>query len=218
MALKRPDTCTGCPLHDKSVHGFCPDKLVSNPEYVVYGEAPGKNELIKAEPFVGDAGFVLKNWLMKAVPQMQIASEKNRIAYQNVLHCLPPMAQGRPYPKGKERVEAEAHCAQYRSEPQAKVVILCGEVPQRFFFSKELDAEDAEDRQLGHDVKGVMGRIGRVYEKDGKRYVFAPHPAYILRQPALVQHGQMSLRIATSEDKLVDIDYTPWDRAMEELS
>ena len=216
--VPRPSTCFGCPLHNKSVPGFCPDKPVSNPDYTIYGEAPGKNEITQATPFVGDAGFVLKNWLMKVVPPLQIANEKNKISYQNVLHCLPPMSQGRPYPKGKERIEAEAHCAQYRTVPEANTVILTGEVPQRFFFSNELEAEDAEDRQLGHDVKGVMGRIGRVYEKDGKRYVFAPHPAYILRQPALVQHGQMSLRIATSEDKLVDVDYAPWDRAMEELS
>ena len=215
--IQRSSGCSGCPLHTKSVPGFCPDKIVPNPEYVIYGEAPGKNELIQATPFVGDAGFVLKNWLMKAVPQLQIANEKNRIGYQNVLHCLPPMTQGRPYPRGKERVEAEAHCALYRTVPEAPVVILTGEVPQRFFFSKELEAEDAEDRQLEHELKGVMGRIGRVYERDGKRWVFAPHPAYILRQPALVQHGQAALQIAANTEKVAEVDYVDWDKAMGEL-
>lgn len=132
-----------------------------------------------------------------------------------VSNCLPPMTQGRPYPKGKDRVEAEAHCAQYREPPTAPVVILCGEVPQRFWFKEELEAEDAADKQLGHDLKGVMGRIGRVYEKDGKRWVFAPHPAYILRQPALVEHGQQALKIAANTEVAVEPTYWPWDEAME---
>ena len=100
---------------------------------------------------------------------------------------------------------------------ESKTIILCGESPQRYFFSEELADEDRVDRQLNHDVKGVMGRIGRVYEKDGKRWVFAPHPAYILRQPALVQHGQQALQIAANTERYVEPDYIPWNDAMEQF-
>jgi hypothetical protein len=62
-----------------------------------------------------------------------------------------------------------------------------------------------------------MGRIGREMEKDGKRYIFAPHPAFILRQPALVQHGQNSLKIAANVDKMKEPDYVKWDVALSEI-
>jgi uracil-DNA glycosylase family 4 len=218
MITSRPDTCTGCPLHTKSVPGFVPDKIVPNSDYCIVGEAPGKHELTASEPFVGDAGFVLKNWLMRAVPLLQLASERNKISYANVLHCLPPMTQGRPYPKGIEKAQAETCCTQYQQLGDAPVVILAGETPQRYFFKNELEAEDATDRQLGHDVKGVMGRIGRTYTRDGRTWVFAPHPAYILRQPALVEHGQRALAIAVGSDTILDVDYVGWDQALEQLN
>lgn len=203
-------------MHDKG-KGFVPDQLAPHADYILYGEAPGKNEIAEGKPFVGMAGFVLKNWLVRAVPQIQLAWERKKVSLMNTLRCLPPEVQGRAYPKGQERVDAERCCTQYRDMGTAQTVILFGDSPQRYFFKDELDAEDAVDRQLGHDSKGVMGRIGRVYERDGKRFVFAPHPAFVLRQPALVQHGQQALAIATNTEHTVAVDYMAWDRAMAEL-
>lgn len=214
--LKRPNTCFGCPLFDVG-RGFVPDKIAKNEEYCIFGEAPGKTEIEEGSPFVGKAGFVLRNWLIRAVPLLQMALEKDRVSFRNILHCLPPDNKGRPYPSGETKRLAEAHCEQHRSSITADTVILCGEVPQRFFFQETLDDEDASDRRLGRDVKGVMGRIGRVYERDSKRWVFAPHPAYILRQPALVMHGQEALKIASGVDKVITPDYVNWYSAMREI-
>lgn len=216
--LKKPSGCDGCPLKDKGV-GYCPDKPAKAPRFLVIGEAPGKNEVDKGEPFIGKAGFVLDNWLIRAVPTMRLAKEKGEISYANTLRCLPPEVQGRPYPKGEEKYLAEAHCRQYDQFPDTvHTVVLFGESPQRVWFREELEAEDASDRRLGREVKGVMGRIGREYTKDNKRWVFAPHPAYILRQPALVQHGQMALQIAANDTKAIEPDYISWDKALEELA
>lgn len=134
-----------------------------------------------------------------------------------VSNCLPPMTQGRPYPRGIEKAQAEACCSQYQQLGDAPTVILAGETPQRYFFGAELDAEDASDRKLGRDVKGVTGRIGRVIERDGRRWVFCVHPAYVLRQPSLVQHGQQALAIATGSDTIVEVDYVGWEQALEVL-
>jgi hypothetical protein len=92
------------------------------------------------------------------------------------------------------------------------------ESPQRAWFGPELDAEDSSDKRLGRSGKGVMGRIGREYERDDKRWVFAPHPAYILRQPAIVQHGQMALKIAANVDKVMAPTYIKWNTALEEIN
>jgi DNA polymerase len=198
---------------------FCKDKPAKRKaRYLFIGEAPGINEVGAGEPFVGKAGFVLKNWLMRAVGDIQLAEEKGEIMYANTLRCLPPEIQGRPYPKGEERLLAEAHCRQYDAFPDSvSTVVLFGDSPQRAWFREELDNEDASDKRIGRDLKGVMGRIGREYERDGKRWIFAPHPAYILRQPALVQHGQNSLKIAANTEQLVEPDYVKWDSAIEEL-
>ena len=217
--LQRPSTCAGCPLNTVSTPGFCPDKIPKDAEYLFFAEAPGKNEIAQAEPMVGSAGFVLKNWIMPAVLPIKIAYEKNKVGFANVLRCLPKEVQGRPYPKGKDKEEAERICRQYDNIPSSvHTVILCGEHAQRLFFKTELEAEDASDKRIGHELKGVTGRIGRVYERDGRRYVFSPHPAYILRQPALITHGQRALEISVGNDKLVEPSYLPWAMALEQLS
>ncbi len=218
--IPKPAGCDGCSLKDKGL-GFCPDKRAKRARFLFVGEAPGKNEIAgnKPEPFVGKAGFVLKNWLMRAVPDIQLAEERGEIMYANTLRCLPPEVQGRPYPKGEEKALAEAHCRQYDAFPtDIHTVVLFGDSPQRCWFGEDLIAEDASDKRLGRDAKGVMGRIGREYERDGKRYIFAPHPAFILRQPALVQHGQNSLKIAANTEKVLEPDVMKWDVAMGELN
>lgn len=216
--LQKPEGCNLCPLKDKGV-GFVPDKVAKRPRYLFLGEAPGKNEVTAGEPFVGKAGFALKNWLIRAVAHIQLAFDKGEITLGNTLRCLPPEIQGRAYPKGEERVQAEACCRQYDNfTDQIHTVVLFGDSPQRAWFKDELDAEDASDRRLGRDVKGVMGRVGREYHRDGKRFVFAPHPAFILRQPAIVEHGQRALNIAANTEKVVEPDYVPWADAIQELS
>lgn len=218
--INKPDTCVGCPLQQKG-QGFCPDKHAKRPaRYLFIGEAPGKNEIAgnDPQPFVGKAGFVLKNWLIRAVPEIQLAEEKGEIQYSNTLRCLPPEIQGRPYPKGEDKVLAEAHCRQYDTFPDtAHTVVLFGDSPQRVWFREELEEEDRAAKRLGRDAPGVSGRMGREYTKDGKRWVFAPHPAYILRQPALVQHGQNSLKIAANTEKAIEPDYVQWEYGLLEL-
>lgn len=219
MLLNKPSGCEGCPLRDKG-RGFCPDAIAKKvPKILFIGEAPGKNEIEQHEPFIGKAGFVLKNWLLAAVPYLKLALERGEVTVMNTLRCLPPEVQGRPYPKGEEKELAEAHCRQYDNIPDSiHTVVLFGESPQRHWFKTEMEQEDATSKQLGRDVKGVMGRIGRVYEKDGKRWVFAPHPAYILRQPALVQHGQMALKIAENTDKALEPEVVKWEDALSQIS
>lgn len=214
--LEKPPSCVGCPLHEKG-RGFVPDSIVENPDYVFIGEAPGENEIEQGKPFVGQAGAVLKNWLIWTIPELRLAYEKKKISICNTLRCLPPEIQGRAYPRGAEKEASEQHCSQYNNLGSAKTVVLFGESAQRRWFAKELEAEDQSDRRLGRDAKGVLGRVGRVYERDNRRWVFAPHPAAILRSPSLVEHGQIALKIAVNTDAVADIDYVPWNDAIKEL-
>ena len=216
--LVKPETCEGCSLY-ASGKGYCPDKIAPHARYVFWAEAPGRNEIIQHEPFVGKAGYVLKNWLMHAVLLFKVAFERGEITFANTLRCLPPEIQGRAYPRGEDRRLAEQHCRQYDpSLDGVETIVLFGEAPQRVWFDEELRLEDATDKRLGHDLKGVSGRIGREYLKGGKRWILAPHPAYILRQPALVAHGQAALKIAANQERVVDVEYVPWEAGMEALA
>jgi uracil-DNA glycosylase family 4 len=213
----KPAGCAECPLREKGL-GFVPDKVAPRPKYLFIGEAPGKNEVAESEPFVGKAGFVLKQWGVRAVGPMQLAMERGEVTLANTLRCLPPEVQGRPYPKGDEKLQAEACCSQYNQPLDAySTVVLFGESPQRRWFNEELTNEDASDKSLRRDLKGVGGRIGRVYERNGKRFVFAPHPAWVLRQPSLVQHLQESLKIAANTERMLAPDYLSWTNALQEL-
>jgi uracil-DNA glycosylase family 4 len=215
---QKPDGCNGCVLQ-ASGRGYVPDDVPAMAEIIIRGEAPARVECEVGRPFQGQAGFVLKEWLLKAVPELQVALEKGRVGFSNNLKCWPPEVSGRPYPTGDTKRASEEHCKQYTAWPSSvKTVILCGEHPQRQFFGPELEAEDLTDRQLGREPKGVMGRIGRVYERDGVRWVFAPHPAYILRQPALVGQGQEALRIAANTAKFEDPKVLAWLEAITELN
>lgn len=215
--ITKPNTCAECPLFEKG-KGFVPDKLATKgAQYVMVGEAPGKQEVAAGEPFIGQAGFVLKEWLIRAVPLLRLANEQGHITYANTLRCLPPEIQGRAYPRGEEKELAEKCCSQYDNLGEAHTVILLGENAQRKYFGPELESEDLSDRRIGRDVKGVMGRVGRVIERDGKRYIFAPHPAFILRQPSLAQHGQETMKIAANTEKMLEPDYLGWDSSIGEL-
>lgn len=216
--IKKPAGCSGCVLADKG-KGYVPDKISKKHKIVFYGEAPGKREIEHGEPFSGDSGFVLRQWLVRAVPDMQIAMEKSEVSLCSTLRCLPPdNGQGKAYPTGEERIQAEAHCRQYDPKLDGvHTVVLFGEAAQRLFFKTELDLEDATSRMLKHDLKGMVGRIGRTYKQKDALYVFAPHPTYVLKQPAFVIHGQRALQIACDTEKIVDVAYVEWSSALAEL-
>jgi uracil-DNA glycosylase family 4 len=52
--------CNDCPLWDRP---FVPGDGASETETVVVGEAPGKTEVLKGKPFVGDSGVLLEEEL-----------------------------------------------------------------------------------------------------------------------------------------------------------
>lgn len=217
MLNQKPNTCIGCPLYE-SGKGFVPDETVPDPEIVIVAEAPGKTEIHEGKPLVGSSGFVLRNWGMKVVPLIQLAYEKKKVSLCNILKCLPPEVQGRPYPTGETRQLAEKHCSQYLQIGNPKIVILCGEIPQRYFFGKELAEEDAVDRALSRELKGVMGRVGRVYQRGDTKYIFSPHPAAVLRQPAFVSHLQEAFKIAAGQERMIEPELVLWEKALADLS
>lgn len=133
-----------------------------NANVMVIGEAPGENEALEGEPFVGKAGKLLTNILEAA------GMKREEVFIANILKCRPP---GNRDPKPEEA----ANCRKYL-DLQIKCVdpewILCfGKISSVFL--------------LGHDPEATtIGSLRRkIHEYNGKKVICTYHPSYLLRQP-----------------------------------
>lgn len=128
------------------------------------GEAPGAEEEIRAEPFVGPAGELLT----KIIQAMGLSRDKVYIG--NIMNYRPPM----PGPVGNRAPTREemAYCLPYLLAQleiiQPKVIVALGKT--------------AIDGLLGPDSKRRMTRIrGQWTEFNGIPLVPTFHPSYLLR-------------------------------------
>ncbi|MDX8411168.1 MAG: uracil-DNA glycosylase [Mariprofundaceae bacterium] len=150
--------CTDCPLSEGRT------QLVfgvgnAGADIVFIGEAPGREEDIQGEPFVGKAGKLLDKMLVA------LGLDRSNVYIMNVVKCRPP---GNRDPKPDE----VAACSRW-FEPQwraidPKIVVLLGRVAAHEVL--ETDASLAALRGRWHESRGVPVRV--MY-----------HPAYLLRSP-----------------------------------
>jgi len=144
-------SCTKCGLSKTRVNAV-PGKGKSDAEIVFIGEAPGKNEDLKGEPFVGSAGRILSEALALA------GLSREDIYITNVVKCRPPNNRI-PLQEEKE------YCSQYLSEEleiiNPKIICILGNT--------------AYSSLLGGN--SITKNRGRIIEKDGKRYFITIHPA-----------------------------------------
>jgi uracil-DNA glycosylase family 4 len=152
--------CTRCKLHTlgrrQVVFG------VGNPaaDLMFVGEAPGADEDLQGEPFVGRAGQLLT----KIIEAIGLARADVYIA--NVIKCRPP---GNRNPEPDEVATCEPFLAQQIDMIRPRVIVALGT-----FAAKALLKTDAP-----------ISRIrGRVFEyRGGAKLIPTFHPAFLLRSP-----------------------------------
>lgn len=150
-------TCTACSLHKtrtQGVVGVGDEKA----EWLIIGEAPGADEDVQGEPFVGQAGKLLDAMLAA----IDLKRGEN-VYIANVLKSRPP-GNRNPAP---EEVEA---CMPYLERQiqliQPKLILALG----RFAVQSLLHTDEA------------IGKLrGRVHQYQGIPLVVSYHPAYLLR-------------------------------------
>lgn len=141
---------------------------VGNPkaELMFVGEAPGADEDLQGEPFVGRAGQLLT----RIVQTMGFS--RNDVYIANVLKCRPDMPAGSPGNRAPTPVEMQT-CLPYLRRQiqiiQPKVLVALGAVA----------------------VEGLLGTRGTMRELRGRWHSFNDtplmityHPAYLLRNQA----------------------------------
>ncbi len=158
LDAKKVSVCTKCSLHEtrnNTVFG------VGSPNagLVVVGEAPGRDEDMKGEPFVGMAGQLLTKILGA------IGFGRDDVYICNVLKCRPPENRD---PRPEEVVECEPYLLQQLDIIQPKIICALG-------------------RHAAHTLlksKESLGKMrGRVHDYHGIPTMVTYHPAALLRNP-----------------------------------
>lgn len=138
--------------------------------WLVVGEAPGENEDLQGEPFVGQAGQLLDN-MLRALGLSRTAEGAQAVYIANVIKCRPP-ANRNPQPQ-----EVQC-CTPYLQRQiallQPQIILALG----RFAAQALLQASVPEVATL------PLGRLrGQVHRHGAVPVVVSYHPAYLLRTP-----------------------------------
>lgn len=127
-------------------------------EWMLVGEAPGENEDLQGEPFVGQAGKLLDNML----GALGLARDRN-VFIANVLKCRPP---GNRNPEPEEVAHCEPFLRRQIALIRPKVIVVLG----RFAAQSLLRSTTP------------IGKLrGTVHQYEGIPVVVTYHPAYLLR-------------------------------------
>ena len=154
---QRVSGCTDCQLcngRTQTVFGVGDRQA----EWMLVGEAPGENEDLQGEPFVGQAGKLLDNMLAA----VGLARGRN-VFIANVLKCRPP---GNRNPEPEEVAQCEPYLRRQIALIQPKLIVVLG----RFAAQSLLRTTTP------------IGKLrGTVHSYEGIPVVVTYHPAYLLR-------------------------------------
>lgn len=155
---ERIHNCTKCAL------GFSRTNFVfgvGNPdaEIMFIGEAPGRDEDLKGEPFVGRAGQLLDKMLAA------IELDRSQVYIANILKCRPPENRD-PLPEESE--SCLPHLAEQIRLIGPKFIVCLGRIAAQILL----------------DTKMTMGKMrGQWYEFGNAKMLVTYHPAALLRNP-----------------------------------
>ena len=127
-------------------------------DWLVVGEAPGENEDLQGEPFVGQAGKLLDN-MLKAIG----LTRQQQVYIANVLKCRPP---GNRNPEPEEVAQCEPFLQRQVELLRPRIILAMG----RFAVQSLLQTTEP------------IGKLrGRLHQYHGVPLVVTYHPAYLLR-------------------------------------
>lgn len=158
--------CTKCGLchgRTQTVFGVGDEKA----KWLFIGEGPGRNEDLRGEPFVGQAGKLLDNMLLA------MGLRRGENAYiANIVKCRPTDDNGRDRPPTEEETAA---CLPYLQRQIAlihpAVIVALGKT--------------AALSLLGLDAETPVSKLrGTVHRYADRPLIVTYHPAYLLRNMA----------------------------------
>jgi uracil-DNA glycosylase family 4 len=168
--------CALCSSRKNTVFGVGPAAAEAAPsvDWLIVGEAPGENEDIAGEPFVGQAGKLLDNMLLAL--RLQRGNDDaarpgvaKNVFITNVLKCRPPANRN---PEPAEVAQCEPYLKRQVELLQPKIILALG----KFAAQSLLQDSVAEVQKI------PLGKLrGQVHRYLGVPVVVTYHPAYLLR-------------------------------------
>ena len=152
-------TCQECPL-GKTRTNFVFGVGDPNADLLLVGEAPGEQEDLKGEPFVGRAG--------KMLDKILYAIDRKRgdgVYIANVIKCRPPNNRD---PLPSEVKKCEPYLTEQISQIQPKLIVALGRVAGKTLLKMDVPLKEMRDKT--HDYNGTPLRV-------------TFHPAALLRNP-----------------------------------
>jgi uracil-DNA glycosylase family 4 len=136
--------------------------------WLVVGEAPGENEDLQGEPFVGNAGQLLDN-MLRAMGLDRHGAGSQGVYITNVLKCRPPANRN---PDKDEVLQCEPYLRRQVALLQPQIILALG----RFAAQSVLGASVP-------DIASIpLGKLrGQVHHYQGVPVIVSYHPAYLLR-------------------------------------
>ncbi len=153
--------CERCPL-GKTRTNVVFSAGVPNSNIVLIGEAPGYNEDMTGEPFVGRAGQLLD----KILASVGFDRHKN-IYICNTIKCRPPENRD---PLPEEKIACRNYLDRQLACLKPKIILLCGKVALTSF----METKDGITKLRGRWFDGPFG----------SKMMPIFHPSYLLRNPS----------------------------------
>ncbi|NJD08086.1 MAG: uracil-DNA glycosylase [Methylococcaceae bacterium] len=150
--------CQSCPLHrtrTQTVFGVGDRQA----QWMVIGEAPGEQEDLQGEPFVGRAGLLL-NEMIRAIGLL-----REQVYIANILKCRPP---GNRDPQVDEVAACESFLMRQLALVRPSIILAVGRIAAQ---------------QLLKTTTPIGKLRGSVHDYQGVPLVVTYHPAYLLRSP-----------------------------------
>jgi uracil-DNA glycosylase len=170
-AVQSCQACSLCESRKNTVFGVgqpsTEPTLAPRADWLIVGEAPGENEDIQGEPFVGQAGKLLDNMLRAMVVNGQPLGRHSNVFIANVLKCRPPANRN---PSAEEVAMCQPYLLRQIELLQPKIILAMG----RFAVQSLLGSSEP------------LGKLrGRVHALPGGTVqtpvIVTYHPAYLLR-------------------------------------
>jgi len=170
---KQVAACTKCELHKGRIQTVFGVGNV-NADWMIIGEAPGRDEDQQGEPFVGRAGKLL-NAMLHA-----IGLQREQVFIANILKCRPP---GNRDPRPEEVVCCEGYLKQQIAMIKPKIILAVG----RIAAQNLLKVDTPIGQMRGNRYEYPEGNIP---------VVVTYHPAYLLRSPGEKRKSWQDLQMA----------------------
>lgn len=167
------EACSLCELHSsrtRTVFGVGN----RNADWLLIGEAPGRDEDQQGEPFVGRAGQLLNAMLLA------IGLQRDQVYIANILKCRPPNNRD---PRPQEVICCEPYLMRQIDLIQPGLILALGRIAAQNLLNTETP------------IGKLRGRVHQ-FRDTGIPLIATYHPAYLLRSPLEKRKTWQDLQLA----------------------